>query len=124
MKAIHYDAEGDILALTFSETKEQKQTGVELSENIVLYYNPETKTPIKLLILSYGALMQTNAKSPISLDGLTHAPVGVQAVVSTMLKSTPLNSVIHVVEPYEKAPLTGCLQEIFTPFTLQTVAAV
>jgi uncharacterized protein YuzE len=36
MKAIHYDTEGDILSVTFTETGEQPHTGVELVDNIVL----------------------------------------------------------------------------------------
>ena len=40
MKVIHYDAEGDILSVTFAETGEQLHTGVELTDNIVLYYDP------------------------------------------------------------------------------------
>ena len=37
MKAIHYDTEGDILSITFSEANGHGHTGVELSDNIVLY---------------------------------------------------------------------------------------
>jgi hypothetical protein len=124
MKAIHYDAEGDILSITYSENKKQKQIGVELSDNIVLYYNPEAKTPIKLLILSYGALMQANTQSPLLLDGLIQAPVEVQSIVTAMLKSNPLKTVIQVMETRDQAPLMGRLQEIFTQSTLQTVAAI
>ena len=52
MKAIHYDAEGDILSVTFSEAAEQKHKGIELSDNIVLYYDPETEKPLKLILES------------------------------------------------------------------------
>ncbi len=52
MKAIHYDAEGDILSVTFAEAGSEPQTGVELSDNIVLYYNPETAEPLKLIMIS------------------------------------------------------------------------
>jgi hypothetical protein len=40
MKAIYYDAEGDILSVTFAEAGGRKHAGIELSDNIVLYYNP------------------------------------------------------------------------------------
>ena len=53
MKAIHYDAEGDILTVTFSDGQRHNQQGIELSENIVLYYDPTTKEPIALILLSY-----------------------------------------------------------------------
>lgn len=79
MKAIHYDAEGDILSITYSENKKQKQIGVELSDNIVLYYNPEAKTPIKLLNLSYGALMQANTQSTLQTKRLRPSDCSHQA---------------------------------------------
>ena len=49
MKAIHYDAEGDILCVTFAEASDQMHTGIELADNIVLYYNPETGKPLQLI---------------------------------------------------------------------------
>ena len=70
MKAIHYDAEGDILSVTFSESNEQMHTGIELSDNIVLYYNPDTGKPLQLILVSYRALLQASAQAPILLDGL------------------------------------------------------
>jgi len=123
MKAIHYDTEGDILSVTFTEAKEQKQIGLELSDNIVLYYNPDTKMPLKLLLLSYRALLQTSTQTPILLDGLTQAPVEVQATVTALLKREPLTAFIQVIEARGQTPLAGRLHEIFTPATLQTVAA-
>ena len=38
-----------------------------MSDNIVLYFNPETEQPIKLLLLSYHRLVETNCISPPSL---------------------------------------------------------
>jgi hypothetical protein len=63
--------EGDILSVTFSETTGQKQTGIELSDNIILYYNPQTEKPLKLILLNYQALLQASAQTPILLDELT-----------------------------------------------------
>lgn len=74
MKAIHYDAEGDILSVTFADANEHPQTGVELTDNIVLYYNPETAKPIKLMLLSYQAMLRASVRSPILLDGLHQTP--------------------------------------------------
>ena len=31
MKTIHYDVEGDILTVTFAETRSRKHTGIELT---------------------------------------------------------------------------------------------
>ncbi len=109
MKAIHYDMEGDILSVTFTEAKEQKHIGVELSDNIVFYYNPETKMPLKLLLLSYRALLQTSTRTPILLDGLTQAPVEVQAIIIALLKREPLTAFIQIIESHGQTTLTGRL---------------
>lgn len=123
MKAIHYDTEGDILSVTFTEAKEQKHIGLELSDNIVFYYNPEIKIALRLLLLSYRALLQTSTQAPILLDGLSQAPVEVQATVTALLKCEPLTAFIQVIEARDQTLLTGRLHEIFTPTTLQTVTA-
>ncbi|MEA3352088.1 MAG: hypothetical protein U9Q82_15900 [Chloroflexota bacterium] len=123
MKAIHYDAEGDILSVTFAETQEQRHTGLELSDNIVLYYNPETEKPLKLVLLSYSALLQTSAETPILLDGLARAPVNVQATVIALLQRTPLTVFMQTVESHGQTPLTSQLYNIFTPNAVQTIAA-
>jgi len=123
MKAIHYDAEGDILSVTFSETNEQKHTGVELTDNIVLYYNPDTEKPLKLILLSYQALLAASAHAPILLDGLAEAPAKVQATVTALLQRAPLTAFLQLAEPPGNTPLTSRLHEIFTPDALQIVSA-
>jgi len=118
MKAIHYDAEGDILSVTFAEVGAQKQTGVELNDNIVLYYNPETEKPLKLILVSYQAMLQASLQMPILLDGLGQAPSQVQKTVLRLLQHAPLTAFFHL---EDKAGPTSRLQEIFAPATLQTV---
>ncbi len=121
MKAIHYDAEGDILSVTFSEATGQKQTGIELSDNMILYYNPETEKPLQLILLRYQALLQASIQSPILLDGLLQAPAKVQATVLALLQRAPLTAFLQLGETRGKAAPTSRLQEIFTPTTLQMV---
>lgn len=123
MKAIHYDAEGDILSVTFSEAAGQRHTGVELSDNIVLYYNPETEKPLELILVSYQAMVQASQQAPILLDGLTQAPAKVQATVTALLQQTPMTAFLQLVGVQGKQPLTSRLHEIFTPATLQMVTA-
>ena len=123
MKAINYDTEGDILTITFTETAEQSHAGIELSDNIILYYNPETQQPLKLILLSYQGLLQASRQAPILLDGLAQAPRKVQAAVTTVLQRDPLKIFMQLVEVPEKRPPTGRLHDIFTPTTLQTVMA-
>lgn len=123
MKAIHYDAEGDILSVTFTEATEQRQKGVELSDNIVLYYDPDTEKPLKLILISYQAMVQASQQTPIALDGLAQAPAKVQATVTALLHQRPLTAFLQIVGRHEKVPLTSQLHEIFTSTTLQMVAA-
>lgn len=123
MKAIHYDAEGDILSVTFTEASGQTHTGVELSDNIVLYYNPETEQPIKLVLLSYQKMLQASTQKPILLDGLDRMPTNVKLTVITLLHRTPLTTFLQLNEAHDNKPLSSRVREVFTPATLQTVAA-
>ncbi len=97
MKAIHYDAEGDILSVTFTEAGEQNHTGIELSDNIVLYYNPATEQPLKLIVLSYQGLLQASRQAPLVLDGLAQASIKVRATVTALLQQAPLTAFMQVV---------------------------
>jgi hypothetical protein len=120
MKAIYYDAEGDILEVTFAEADKQRQTGVELSENIVLYYNPDTARPLKLILISYQALVQAGVQQPIVLDGLARAPVHVRASLTAMLQREPLASLLQF-EVHNGGAPSSRLRAVFTPTALQTV---
>lgn len=122
MKSIHYDAEGDILSVTFVEAEGQAHTGIELTDQIVLYYNPETTKPLQLVVLSYRALLQASRRSPLRLDGLARAPLKVRTAVTGLLQSAPLGAFFQLVEPQGVTPLTSRLQEVFAPAMLQTVA--
>ncbi len=51
-----------------------------MSDNIVLYFNPETEQPIKLLLLSYHRLVETNCISPPSL-GLPPPSLGLDCML-------------------------------------------
>jgi hypothetical protein len=123
MKSIHYDAEGDILSVTFAEAEGQQHTGVELTDQIVLYYNPETAKPLQLIVLSYRALLQASRRSPLRLDGLASAPLKVRATVTTLLQSAPLAAFFQLVEAQGMTLPASRLREVFVPTMLQTVAA-
>lgn len=122
MKAIHYDAEGDILSVIFAEASDQKHTGIELTDNIVLYYNPETGKPLQLILVSYQALVQASAQTPLLLDGLTRMPAKLRASIVALLQHAPLTAFLQVADVRGKTTPTGRLTEVFTPATLQTVA--
>ncbi|MDM8527525.1 hypothetical protein QUF58_04865 [Anaerolineales bacterium HSG24] len=122
MKYIHYDAEGDILSVTFTETEGQLHTGIELSDNIVFYYNPETKEALGLLLLSYQALLKASTQAPIPLEGLADAPAKVQKIVIPLLQTVPTINFFQLVNVHEKKFPTSRLNQVFTPTVLQAVA--
>ena len=121
MKYIHYDADGDILSITFAEAEGQAHTGVELSDNIVLYYNPETKQALELVLQSYRALQQASAQTPLPLEGLTRAPVKVRETILFLLRRAPVSGFLQLVETHDKQPLASRLSQVFAPSVLQAV---
>ena len=123
MRGIHYDAEGDILSVVFAESSHAGHTGIELADNIVLYYNPETGQPLELILVSYQALVRASEQRPIRLDGLARTPAKARATLLALLQSAPLTAFLQVADGRGQTTPTGRLFEIFTPMTLQTVAA-
>jgi hypothetical protein len=119
MKAIHYDTEGDILSVTFAESEGQSHSGIEVTDNIVLYYNPQTQQPLKLIIVSYQAMVRASKHTPLTLNTLSRAPAHIQTLAMTLLRRAPLTAFFQVVEQPESASLAGRLREIFTPAALQ-----
>jgi len=122
MKGINYDAEGDILSIKFTEAKEQVHTGIELMDNIVLYFNPVTEQPLHLILSSYQAMMHASAQTPLSLDGLAKIPSTYQTTILKILQCAPLSNFLQIVEIPMKTPPTGQLHEIFSPQALQAMA--
>ncbi len=96
MKALHYDIEGDILSVTFAEDTGLATVGVELSDNIVVYYDPETEQPLKLILISYQAMVHASAKMPIELDGIDKLPKQRQATIARMLSRSPLTTFLQL----------------------------
>lgn len=124
MKAIHYDAEGDILSVTFSETGEQNHTGIELSDNIVLYYNPDTEQPLKIIFMSYQAMLQASTQTPILLDGIAQYPSKIRSSVMKLLQELPLTGFIKFSGTQNKRVPSSQLQEIFMPSMLDSLAVI
>jgi hypothetical protein len=114
---------GDILSVTFSEASGQSHTGIALSENIILYYNPETEKPLQLILNSYQAMFEASQHASILLDSLAQAPAKVQTSVIALLQQTPLIAFLQLSGVQGKLPLSSRLQEIFTPAALQMVTA-
>ncbi len=123
MKAIHYDAEGDILSISFVETGNRNHTGVELSDNIVLYLDPVTEQPVALILSSYQAMLQAHAHTPLVLDGLEKTPTALQTTILKLLRRTPLNHFLQLVDLPLPTPPASRLRDVFAPAVLDSVAA-
>jgi hypothetical protein len=121
MKNIHYDVEGDILSITFAEVEDQPHTGVELTDNIVLYFNPETEEPIELLLLSYRRLLQASAQGLLLLDGLTDLPESLRAKALRVVSCEPVANFLRLVEGRRETKPTGRLREILAPAALRAL---
>lgn len=122
MKNIQYDTEGDILSVTFVETEDQPHTGVELHANIVLYFNPETEQPIKLILTSYRRMAEASRRRPIALKGLAELPDRQRAQVLRIASRPPVASFVHLLRPEDPTPISR-LDQVFTPATLEALAA-
>lgn len=102
MKA-KYDREGDILSLFFKDVKGQRNTGVELNDNIVLYFNPDTKEALCLIIIDYSKMIAHTDRGEwkaFPLSGLSKLPPEVRTTVLRILRSAPVNEFLAVEEAY------------------------
>ncbi len=120
MKNIHYDVKGDILSVTFTEAEDQPHSGIELMDNIVLYFNPQTMQPIKLILLSYRRMLEASAGQPIPLDGLADLPVDRRQMVLRIVSRPPVKNFLDVEDTKEAVPVAR-LVSIFEPAALEPV---
>ena len=78
---------------------------------------------LELILVSYQAMVRASEQRPIRLDGLARAPAKARATLLALLQSAPLTAFLQVADGRGQTTPTGRLFEIFTPMTLQTVAA-
>lgn len=122
MKDIRYDAEGDILYVTFEDASGQPHTGVELTENIVFYFNPETQRPLKMILISYARLLAASMRQPLPLDGLADAPSLLKKTVLQLLAQPPAALFLQLVESEAVPVPTTRLTEVFASAVLRAAA--
>ncbi len=122
MKNIHYDIEGDILSVSFTEASDQKHTGIELMDNIVFYYNPETREPVELIFISYKSLLRASFDTPLLFEGLGNCPIQVKETIIHLLKHPPVTKFLQLTELPDKEYPSSRLCEVFAPTLLQAVA--
>jgi len=122
MKAIHYDVEGDILTVTFAETRSRKHTGIELTENIVLYYEPDTESPLQLVLIGYRAMARASARRALPLTLLNRLPASRRDLMLRLLRRPSVAYFLRLVENGRRARIAGKLGDIFIPEALKAVA--
>ena len=88
-----YDGDGDILEVVWRQDKLQKKTGIELSDNIVLFTDSELAEPLGLTFLSYSHLIKA---SSIELSGLASLPDERREQVLALLQSSRIAPFLSV----------------------------
>jgi len=122
MKSIHYDSDGDILTITFVEVNERPARGVELSDNVVLYYDTKTKEPVELVLVSYRAMIENSTARPLQLDGIKVLPEPVRNSVLKIVRKPPVAYFLRVIETRDRNTPASFPVEILTPMALKAVA--
>ncbi|NJN96123.1 MAG: DUF2283 domain-containing protein [Anaerolineales bacterium] len=110
-----YDKEGDILEIVFQTG--QGGIGVDLTENITLRYNRNSREPLSLLLSGFSHLIRPTQFGPPSfqLTALAELPAEMQQVVLRILNSFPVNrflklSGLRLVPGGELQPITYLTQ--------------
>lgn len=120
MRNFSYDAEGDILTVTFCEAAEDAVTGIELHENVVLYFNPDQGQILELILISYGAMLKKQAAIP--LESLAKLEPEWQQIVLDILQKAPANHFFHLEKKPSGPKSVLYLKKIFDPEIIKSAA--
>lgn len=90
-----YDEEGDVLEIVFEKGG---GVGIDLTENITLRYDRDSKSPLSLILTSYSLLIRPTPFGPPSfrLTALSELPFGMRQVILEMLNTSPVNLFLKV----------------------------
>ena len=79
---IQYDREGDILEVFFADGSGR---GLELADEIVLRYDPETATPLSLILLTFSHIIKPTeyGQESFRLNGMEHLSLSERQNAST-----------------------------------------
>lgn len=91
-----YDQEGDILYVSFRPG--ETGMGINLTEHILLRFNPQTKQPIGLTLLDFSVLVSPTELGPrnFPLTGLDRLPSDLRQTVIDIITAAPVNHYIKV----------------------------
>ncbi len=93
---IDYDEMSDTLYVSFSPN--EKATGIELNEHVLLRINKEERRPVGLTIFEYSLLAQVTDMGIRSfpLSGLAELSDGLRQVVLDILLKPPVSDILAV----------------------------
>jgi len=90
MKELYYDAEGDILTVNFLPTEAKEETGIEITDNIVLYFDTIDEKPLQMILISYSRLVAHSRRNPLPLNKLAKCPKRLQRLALKLLQQAPV----------------------------------
>ena len=101
MKSIHfsYDAEGDILEVSFGLEKPGQCTGIELNDNVVVFADSDLFRATGLTLLSYSKLLLL---PQINLDAFSSLPEDKSKRLLALLQTPPLSNFLQIVDEDQK----------------------
>jgi hypothetical protein len=92
---ISYDKEADILEIIFQKGG---GIGVDLTENITLRYNQDSRMALSVILTSLSLLTKPTPFGPPSfqLTALKHLPPEMQKIVLDILNAAPVNHFLKI----------------------------
>lgn len=106
----NYDKEGDVLYVSFQPG--ETGMGINLTEHILLRFDPHTKQPIGLTLLDFSVLVSPTEMGPRSfpLTGLDHLPDDLRQAVIDIITTPPVSYYLKVStfypSPAQAVPIT------------------
>ncbi len=96
MKELYYDAEGDILTVNFPPTEAKKETGIEITDNIVLYFDTIDEKPLQMILISYSRLVAHTRRNPLPLNKLAKYPKRLQRIALKLIQQAPVSHFLEL----------------------------
>ena len=105
-----YDQDADILEVFFGEN--EPATGVELTDQIVMRLNKQTRRAVSLLLLHFSILTERTEYGPRSypLNKLNEVSEDLRELIIRLMTSTPVNQFLKLsylqASPTKQLPFT------------------
>ncbi len=96
MKELYYDAEGDILTVNFLPTEAKQETGIEITDNIVLYFDTIDEKPLQMILISYSRLVAHSRQNPLELKKLSKYPKRLQRLALKLIQNEPVSNFLEL----------------------------